>query len=371
MIKIRFSFFLLLLAVLPSCEKEAALSAGAGEQIPLYFSVETKSLSGERTFRAAAFGFQSQAFACSGTYCSETVDHRATVPGGLWLAPCRVNDGGDPLRSDGTLAENLSQADKDSRYALIPNYGCTEGIYLVVSSPARKIFSGNGQWYYPWTSDAEFYVSDAVSATVSGCFLDGEYVYTSSAKEALRLRDRRARIYVHIECGGLSEAWLQSVSLLNCVNSARWSLLSGFSASDYTVETAGLYDCNDSPQHLVKARGDGWDSDREVFLPSIDYSDPGYVSLRPQIRILMGDDTDHPSQALVDITVPVEPMKDYTYNLYISKSNVTVTLAASAWDDGGTHGTVDDEAPAYIGTFDIAGWDDGGINDAADWNGSF
>lgn len=362
----------LLVLLAASCEKSPLEYQPSQEEAPVRFSLETKSLgSDEKTFRVALFNMSSEALLAQGTYCNKTIDHSATVSGGVWLSPCRVDDSGGPLKADGTEALSLTEADTDSKWGL--RYGTNGSCYLAAASPA-KVFSTDGsRRYYPWTPGTELYVSEAVSATLSGTWLSGEYVYESSA--ALTLKDRRARIWVHIECGELSTAYIQSVTLLNCMTSGRWYLTSGFSTSNYSTGTYSLFNyVSDNAGNflqLVKANPDSWTSTAEVFLPSIDFSNSDFAALRPQIQILMGDDPAHPSTAIVDITEPVEPMKNYTYNLYVSKSNVVITLTTESWDNGGTHSSVDTEEPGVIGSVSVDAWTDGGSSNSDNWNTSF
>lgn len=366
-----FKYPTILLSLLAlSCERKAE-PIMPDPSAPLLFSVDTKSLGpGERTFRAALFDLTSYAFRAQGSYCSETIDHTATVSGGEWLSPCRVDSNGDPLKTDGTAASGLAEADKDSKYGL--RYGTNAGYHLTVASPA-KAFSSDGQLrYYEWTSSTELYIGTGVAAGLDGAWLDGEYVYSATSNENLVLKDRRARLYIHIACGAQYEAYIQSVTLLNRVNQARWYLPTGFSASNYTTDDVVLYDWSVSGlNHLVKEPETSWTSTAEVFLPAIDFSDSSFDAMRPQIEVRMGNDTDHPSVALIDITQCIEPMMNYTYNINVSKSYVVVTLSAGAWDDGGTISSDDTETPAIIGTINLSGWDDNGTNNTDNWNTSF
>ena len=321
------------------------------EAATVLFPLDTKSPgAGEYTCRAALFDLSTQALTAQGTYCSLPVDHQATVAGGIWLSPCRVDAAGLPLREDGTPAAALDEADRDARYGL---RGSNGPAYLVAASPAAAFSPDGSLRYYSWEPDRELYVSDPVPVTLSGTWLDGEYVYASST--ALVLRDRRAGLCVRIECGELAEAYIQRITLRNCTLAGRWYLTTGFSTAGHTSGDVVLYDCGGAPMHLVRADGGSWTSARQT-IPAIDYQAAANAELRPQVEILLGDDSAHPSRALVDLTEPVSPMTDYTYCLRVSKSHVVVTLLTAAWDDGGTLSGDDSESPGVIGTVRVDGW---------------
>lgn len=342
------------------------------EPAPVKFGLVTKSLgAGEKTFRVALFNMSTKALLGQGTYCSTPIDHSATVTDGQWLSPCRVDDNGGPLKTDGTEASGLAEADTDSKWGL--RAGTNGSCYLVAASPAKAMTRAGSQRYYAWTPSTELYVSEAVLVTLSGTWLGGQYVYESSS--ALELKDRRASIKVHIECGELSTAYIQSVTLLNCVTAARWDLVSGFSNANYTTGSYPLFDYSSDNSGTVlrldKADHDSWNSTLDVFLPAIDYSGSDYAAMRPQIQVLMGNDPAHPSSAVIDITEKVDPMMHYTYNLLVSKSDVVITLTAMSWDNGGEHASSDTEEPGKLGTVTITGWTDGGASNTDNWNTSF
>ena len=335
------------------------------EPAPVKFGLVTKSLgAGEKTFRGALFNISTKALLGQGTYCSTLINHSATVTDGRWLSPCRVDNNGGPLKTDGTEASGLAEADTDSKWGL--RFGTDSYCYLVAASPAKAMSSAGSQRYYAWTPSTELYVSEAVPVILSGTWLGGQYVYESSS--ALELKDRRASIKVHIECGELSTAYIQSVTLLNCVTSARWDLVSGFSNANYTTGSYTLY--GGDVLQLVKDNNDEWNS-TPVYIPSIDYSGSDYAAMRPQIQVLMGNDPAHPSSAVIDITEKADPMMNYTYKLYVSKSDVVITLTAMSWDNGGEHASSDTEEPGKLGTVTITGWTDGGAYNTKDWNTSF
>lgn len=221
--------------------------------------------------------------------------------------------------------------------------------------------------YYTWMPDQDLYVSGKATAQWYGNWLDSRFVYNATEKDGLVLKDRRATIKVHIECGQLPEADIQQINLLNRVTSARWYMPDGFSANPahFTSTTENLYDCGGTPMHLVKADSDSYLT-TAIYIPPVDYSDIANAALRPSIQVLLGSDTASPRRVKVDITENVEPMYHYTYNLYVSKSFATVTLTAEAWDDGGEHTTAS-ETPITIGTIDIDDWTP--VTDTADpWN---
>ena len=349
-----------------SCEREVCEEPSRDDALVLIRPGTKSPGTGEYTCRTALSDLSSEAFVAQGSYCSLPIDHSATVPGGVWLSPCRVDAAGRPLKADGTVAESLSEADRDSAYGMRgPGGSC----YLVAVSPAAAFSADGTLRYLPWTPDTQIHISDPVPATLSGTWLDGEYVYTSST--ALTLRDRRASLSIRIECGELAEAYIQRITLRNRITAGRWYLTSGFSTDHFTAGDVVLYDCGGTPMHLLRSGGDDWTS-AALMIPAIDYHATAFAGLRPQVEILLGNDPAHPSRALVDITETVCPMTDYTYHLRVSKSHVVVTLTAGAWDDGGTMASDDSELPGVIGTVGVDGWTaNSGDTDTDDWNDHF
>ena len=369
---------LLFLAVLLlSCKRTDPSSLSSTVSSPVLFSMETKALGeGEHTYRVAFFHSGTNYLAAEGTYCSKLIDHSPT---GQWLSPCRVDANGNPLTLEGTEASGLDQADKRSIYGLRLYYDNAPNLKIAAASPAKEFSASGYLRYYSWSPDDPLYVSESVAVSINGLWLDGEYVYASTDRDALELKDRRSRIYVHIECGEISEAYIQQVNILNKVYEARWYMSQGFSYAEgeYDTETVNLFDCGGTPMYLEKPTVSNpdppvstWTSPSGVMVPAIDYSNLNYAAMRPSIEVLMGDDPLNPATAVVEIAKPVLPMVDYTFNLYVSKANVVLTLTSAPWDDGGTH-TVVTESPAYIGTFAIEGWEDGGTSTATGWNHSF
>lgn len=330
------------------------------------FRLDTKALGpGEHTYRIAFFQTGTSAYVAQGTYSSLLIDHTATVDGGIWLSPCRVDAAGNPLKSDGTAAATLEEADARGSYGL-RSTSSRANYYVTAASPARAFTSDGNLRYYVWTPNQSLYVSGKVVAYWAGNWLDSRFVYNASEKDALVLKDRRATIKVHIECGQLAEADIQQINLLNRITSARWYVPDGLSANPahFTGTTESLYDCGGTPMHLVKADSDFYLTG-EVYIPPADYSDIANAALRPSIQVLLGSDTSYPKRVKVDITENVEPMYNYTYNLYVSKSSATVTLTAEAWDDGGEHTTTPETHT--VGTITLDDWTPV-TNTADDWN---
>lgn len=351
------------------------------ESCPVLVSFDTKAGEEERTYRVGLFDVASNGMYAMGTYCSKSFVYSTYS----WLLPCLVNNDGAPLKSDGiTLAANLTEAATGGAYGL--RYGTTGTYNIAVSSPAKAFSvdeSVSSRKYYPWTPSTELYLSGPSLVTLAGTWLNGEYVYTASSKEELALKDRRARIYVQIECGAQADAYIQSVKILNAVNSARWYVPNGFSATPEHYTTASPIALSDAlgtplagnPLHLVRANSDVWKSTTELFIPAIDYSNGDvYTDMRPRIEVLLGTDLDHPARAVVSISENVEPMMNYTYYLYVSKSNVIISLTSSSWDsvpDPDVLNTTT-ESPCFIREISIDGWTaNSGDTNTDDWNDSF
>lgn len=356
--------FLPLLAI--SCSKALEASPPSDEVSDnVYCPMETKSYTGIRTYRLALFNLAGT-FVGQGTYCDEIVDHTDTRPGAEWLAPCRVNSDGTPLTSEGAVT-TPEYADHSGTYGLRAKQS---DCYIIAAMPAKAFSNDGGIYYYNWMHNEEFYISEKRNAYNRGTYLDNSYIYNSSTK--IVLKDRRARINVHIECGQLEEAHIQRVTLSNRVYSARWSLLNGFSSSNYDTDNVNLYDCGGTPAHLVKDDGDVLETDENVFLPSIDFSDVAFSAMRPRLDIRLGSDTSHPSIARVTLAKNIEPMKDYTFYIYVSKSYVQIALSSSDWDNGDTFATDHSESPRLMGTVSLYGWEDDEPTAETDgWNTSF
>ena len=342
------------------------------EDAPVMLSLDTKALpDGEHTYRVGLFHGATNAFLAQGTYCSLYVDHTATS--GQWLSPCKVNSDGDALKTDGTVAASLAEADTSKSYGL--RYYSDSGLYsyLVAMSPARNFAVDGSLRYYNWIPGDAVYVSEGAFAYFRGSFFNGQFIYEASntnTNNPLRLKDRRSKVDIHIECDKLPKAYIQKVILNNCVRNARWYFPGGFLASDthYGTQNVVVRDFA-TPRELVKANGDYWwskeDSDATtVYIPSIDFSNDDFATLRPQIEIWLGSEPPKHFTAKVDITEKFEPMMDYTYNLVVSKSTVEITLTAKPWDTLPGDINTQSETPAKIGTVTIEGWET--VTDTAD-----
>lgn len=344
------------------------------DEAPVMLSLDTKAFpdAGEHTYRVALFEASMKVEMAEGTYCSDYVDHSSTS--GRWLSPCRVNSSGEPLKTDGTVASSLAEADKDRRYGL--RYSTARNAYLVAISPARSFSNDVDRRYYTWTPNAEVYVSDGALAHFADSWFDGQLIYEASTNEQMRLKDRRSTVDIHIECGEIPVTDIQKVILNNCVRTARWFLPGGFQATDTHYGTPEDIVVRNfaTPLELVKVNGDEWSSATDpdattVYLPSIDWSNPDFATLRPQIEIWLGSDPSKHISATVDITEKMEPMKHYTYNLVVSKSTVNITLTAESWDTPSTAQSERNtavETPAVIGTVTIEEWTSV-TNTASDW----
>ena len=367
---IRIVSFMLVAVFAVSCTAEQPVEGTSdGADIPVLLSLDTKSGSpGEdATFRAALFRLTDQALLAQGTYCSKLLDYSGTS-GYQWLSPCKVNSNGEALTEGDEVTDDLSNADRRSQYGL--RYSAGGNYYIVLSSPAKAYEQDVSGRYHTWDPNSSLYISDPVVASLSGSWLDNEYVYSSSTKISPTMLDRRARLKIHIECGALETANIQTVSLNNCVTGGRWYLVDGFSASNYTVANQALFNyVTDNAGvilPLVK-NTTSWTSTAIVYLPAIDYSLSAYEDLRPSIEVEMGDSPSNPVTATIPILEQMFPQKIYTYNLYVSKSYVSVSLSVSEWDNGGTSNSAD-QSFGHIGNFSITGWDDNGTLDTTDWN---
>lgn len=333
----------------------------------LGIQMDTKALPpGTSTYRIALFSPDTRLLTAQGTYCNALIDHTDTRPGALWIAPCRVDANGTPVnKEDGSAVSSLDE----SISGLYGLRASNQTALLAVSSPAKSFSMDAGRAYYQWEPDIPMYVSESVAGVVRGSYFGGMYVYTSSSNENLLLKDRRARIYVSVACGVLDEAYIQEISLTNRVNSARWYMTQGFSNSNYTTGTFSLYNCGGTPEHLVKANNDTLKTTVNAYLPSIDFSDATNAAMRPRLEIKMGSDTSHPTVARVTLDRNIEPMTDYRYYLYVSKSYVQIALTASEWDVESTQTAAGNETPRYLGAVSLSGWDESDLNTGG-WNNS-
>lgn len=354
-----------------ACTKAGDKKGELDESAPLLLSLDTKALGpGDRTYCASIFYFSTLNYHNYGTYCSESIDHSGTT--GTWLAPCRVDNDGNPLKPNGTAAASLAEADHDGKWGL---HGLGASYYLTIHSPAKKRIDGSNGCL-DITESTQLYISDPVAVSLLGDFLDGQFVYSALTSTPLKLRERSARLFIHIECGEQPEANIQQINITNRPYSARYNLYSGYLASNYSTDTVPVFnyetDNAGTILHLDKSLGESWTSASGVYLPSVDFSQVSYAGMRPVIQVLMGDNPSSPLRAYVEIKENVEPMKNYTYNLYVSKSQVVVYLTAEPWDNGGTHASDDSEAPSIIGTFSVDGWSvNSGDTATAGWNDHF
>ena len=308
-----------------------------GREIPVLLNLDTKTSGNyEGTFRVALFDKNDEFTGATGTYCS--------LPAGQtwwshpWLPPCRVDEAtGQPLDAAqpvGNAVTDLGEADHDSKYGLrwgtqTSNVSAVN-ISLVAIAPALQVHPDGEQnsfAYVTWTPDKELYISDPKSGTFTGSWADGEYVYTSNAKISTMV-DHRASVTVRIECGELSEGYVQSVTLTNHIESARYYLMEkdpvkmGFSFADghFTTAQVVLYDCGaGAPDHLVRANGDSRSYEKVCF-PAVDFSDNALASIRPEFIIELGSDKDNPVEKHVVLAQDLAPMTDYTLTLLISQN---------------------------------------------------
>lgn len=373
MMKIQPFLYITLLLTAFSCEQAETSEVLPEERTTISFPLDTKGLpEGSHTFRVALTGIDGKLMG-TGTYCSDNI-----TPGvkGTWLSPCRVDLNGEPLDSNGESVTSFADADKDGFYGLrYPNraVGVGENVYISAASPAVQLHNQGNRAYYLWKADKELYLSGKSDQFLfNGSWLNKEYVFSFSDKDALQLIDRRAKLFVHIECGEQDHADIQSI-ILTSVSEARWYLPDGFANSNYTKSSQTLYSWNNIPSqimHLDKIEGDVWDSDANgIYLLPLNYSVNDYNGMLPSIALELGADTTKPINVNVEITEEILPMKNYLLNLYVSKSYVTFELLASDdWDNGGTFDSEDEEL-AMIAVGVAEAWDTTGSESTTDdWN---
>ncbi len=359
-----------------------------GERLRL--SLETKALgAGERTFSVALFTGERNYTGRSGSYCTTTYTNSAL--GFTWLQPCRVNDAGEPLDDGGAIVPDLALADHNSLYGLRWNGGTeTRPVELVALSPALKVHSAgvNDQYaYVDWTVGGHktmdaIYISEPVPGSFSGSWVDREYVYDSDASLSGSMKDPRAAVKVHIECGRLDEGDVRSVVLSNRLTQARFYLESkddigrGFYLEDpslITFDAQTLYTCPPgAPMHITQDPSTQWTS-AEILLPAMAYSALPDTR-RPVLTVVLGDASlSEPFTARVVLNQDLEPMKEYTYTLRISKAYVHTYFSPSlSWDSAGNIQSIDGGAPIYLGAAQIddpaSGWGNGGGGSSEGWN---
>lgn len=362
---------LLLLLALPilSCERIGKPETQPEEGAPVYLSMGTKSLpEGEHTYRVTMV-LPDGTLKGVGTYCSYLYKKTdGSDAFGNWLSPCLVNNNGDALKTDGSIASSLEEADKDAKYGLRFPFSGNTSVVISAVSPAVALKENS---YYEWNAAKKLYLSETKEAYYDPWF-DGQYIFDFSE---LKMIDRRATLSVHIECKEQPVADIQSVSL-KYVNTARWYLPSGFSraASTYTTDTVTWFDCGGEASniiHLERENGDSWDSPAEgQYILPLDYSLDENAGMRPQVIVGLGTNTSKPRQVILSFSQKLEPMTHYTLDLFVSKSMLSFVLKATDWYDGGTIPT-EDETWATIATGIAEEWDQGGTITADDWNTSF
>ena len=349
-----FLVFLLLLPVV-SCEHTERPDVRPEERAPISFLLDTKALGGgDHTYRVVLTD-ESGTLKGNGTYCSQELSSEAM--GYSWLSPCRVNNAGEPLMEDGsTVATDFDEADKNSIYGLryATNAGRTESIRLAVASPAVALTSN----YFKWTPDQALYLSNSVAVEFEGSWANYEYVL-SSKDEQFQLIDRRAKLFVHIECCEQLTADLQSVTLSH-VKNARWYPVFGFSSSDYSIGQVSLFTCGGETSNILHLVKDSvsWDSSEEgQYILPLDYSAEEFSGMRPKVIVELGSNIEEPVKIPVPISEKIEPMKSYKLTLKVSKSHAVFILLASDWEEGGTYATDDEEKWSTIATGVINHWD--------------
>ena len=366
--------FLMILLLLPvlSCERIETVPDWQPTGTSLPFSLDTKSLpEGERTYRVVMVTADGS-LKGNGTYYNKEI-----TPGemGSWLSPCLVNEAGEPLTSTGSIANSFEEADHSSIHGLRYSVTYRSTLYLSAVSPAieaksDKEMSDDGKTYFPWDAEKTLYLSDSKPVFWQGSWIGGNYIYDPRTEEELKLIDRRARFFVHIECGELDEADIQAVRL-TYVNTARWYVLGGFSAAEghYTTTMSYLYDhtVDGGIKHLEKSSGDVWDSDGSYILPLAYKSENQYQTMQPQLEVLLGTDTE-PGRTTINLSEDIEPMKDYLLTLRVSKQYIWCRLTALDWYDVNPVSTSDEEWAKIAINNGVNPWDTPAPIGTDDWN---
>ena len=380
--------------LLPGACARTPQPGGGRPEGALQVKMDTKALSGgERTFRVALFTGERNYTGRSGAYCSSAYTYAAG--GYAWLQPCRVSDAGEPLDAGGSVVSALALADHDSAYGLRwSGAGSAEeparGIELVALSPALAVHcsGANDQYaYVDWHLGADraadaFYVSESVSGSFSGSWIDKEYVFDSDASLSGSMKDPRAAVRVKVVCGRLDEGDVRSVSVANRLTDARFYLEEkddirrGFyleDASTYVTDSKTLYTCPEgNPMHITTDPSTEWTSE-EVLFPAMAYSGLPDTK-RPVVTVVLGQASlETPFTARVALNQDLEPMKEYTYTLQISKTYVHVYFTPTlSWDAGGNIQSIDDATPVYLGAVELedgaSGWGEGGGGSSQGWN---
>ena len=259
-------------------------------------------------------------------------------------------------------------------------------VELVALSPALAVHTSGASdqyAYVDWHVGTErladaMYVSESVPGSFSGSWIDREYVYDSDASLSGSMKDPRAAVRVKIVCGRLDEGDVRSVSVANRLTGARFYLEGkddiprGFYLDDestYTTDSRTLYTCPaGSPMHITTDPATEWTSE-EVLFPAMAYSALPDTK-RPVVTVVLGAASlEVPFTARVALNQDLEPMKEYTYTLQISKTYVYVYFAPTlSWDASGNIQSVDDAEPVYLGAVDFSGgWVEGGGGSALGW----
>lgn len=281
------SYLLVSFSILVSCTKEAKDVMNA-VQVPWEICATKASVVEQATYRACLFSADGILLS-EGTYCGYQ------NPKG-WLYPCRTDDNGNPLDTDGNVVDSgswLETIDKDSKWALRAMTGTYIIYSLVFLSPALKNQTDDdGACYLPVdrSVEPEWKASKAVIVHTAGNTVNGSYVYNLYDEGAADpssnriINEQRSRITVKIACGKADYADIVSVNFEGVISSAKYLPLTseykdlvfdGGSATPletyYTInsypssdgETAGagekFVSPEDTPVHLVHKTGIGTD----------------------------------------------------------------------------------------------------------------
>ena len=351
-----------------SCERtEPAPDQQPDNSLSTPFLLDTKSLpEGSHTYRVVMTTLDGQKKG-EGSYCNQIIE-----PGekGSWLSPCRVNNNGDPLTSDGgTIATNFDEADKASIYGLRFQVQFLDVFHFSAASPAIQLKNDNGA-YFPWTADKELYLCDGENVEFEGSWIGTQYVFNPKNHASLELIERRARLFIHIKCGQQLSADLQSVDL-DYVNTARWYVTSGFSSRDghFTRDTTHLFNhkTDGGILHLQKDPEISWSNGDTDYILPVDYGKRENLNLQPKVIVKLGESLEKPIVIPIEITQDIQPMHDYQLDIEISSMQILFKLSAEPWYDGGTVSTAEEEW-ATIATGAVT-WDTlGNTIDTDTWN---
>lgn len=349
---------LLLLPILAafSCEQLPPSESLVKEKEAVSFVLSTKTPTDATTFRVVLINTANQNVLGNGTYCNELI-----TPGvkGTWISPCNVNDAGEPVDVDGNAVTDLADADKNSIYGLRYGRSLNEAS-LAIASPAVKLKQQGSRYYYDWNAETPFYLSDVCLSSFEGSWFDGQYVYDVSGAESLKLKDRRARLSIRVQCGIQEKADLQFVEM-SYVNKTRWYLPAEFStnADHYTMKTQTLFEASDDEEiiHLKKEDASSWLSEG-IYLPAVDYSLERYLNMQPVILVELGDRLAKPTPIKINLSQTLEPMVSYILTLNVSKNLVDFELLATdTWDTIGDILSEDEQWPVLVAAGSVNNWD--------------